>query len=152
MAPFHSPIGGTVGHNNSDRFLTRLQSHAPSPLSISDEGPAPSNTGQTSNPQAECRAPPRSFRGNTVSRSFLGRRDANEQPTPTTAPGQSYAGMAEPPPLESDPGMSRPPRYTSPNSDAETAHQDLTTLVDQCASPDTRGSAHNSQDGDSSTC
>src|SRR5271156_6406794 len=97
MAPFHSPIGGTVGHNNSGRFLTR---HAPSPLSTSDEDPTPSNTGQTSNPQAECRAPPHSSRG---------RRDANEQPTPTTAPGQSYAGMAEPP-LESDPGMSRRPR------------------------------------------
>ena len=152
MAPFHSPIGGTVGHNNSDRFLTRLQSHAPSPLSTSDEDPAPSNTGQTSNPQAECRALPRSSRGTIVSRSFLGRRDANEQPTPTTAAGQSYAGMAEPPPLDSDPGMSRSPQHTSPYSDAETAHQDLTRLVDQRASLDTRASAHSSEDGDSSPC
>ena len=149
MAPFHSP---TAGHNSSGRFLTRLQSHAPSPLSTSDEDPVPSNTGQTSNPQAECRAPPHPSRVTTVSRSFLGRRDADEQPTPTTAPGQSYAGMAKPPPLESDPGMSRSPQHTSPNSDAETAHQDLTRLVDQRASLDTRARAYSSEDGDSSPC
>ena len=152
MAPFHSPIGGTVGHNNNDRFSTRLQSHAPGPLSTSDENPAPSNTGQTSNPQAECRALPRSSHGTIVSHSILGRRDANEQPTSTTAAGQSYAGMAEPPPLDSDPGMSRSPQHTLPYSDAETAHQDLTRLVDQQASLDTRASAHSSEDGDSSPC
>jgi hypothetical protein len=139
MAPFHSPIGGTAGHNSSERFLTRLQSHAPSPPSTPDEDPVPSNTGHTSNPQAECKAPPHSSRGTTVSRSF--------QPTPTTAPGPSYAGMAEPPPLESDLGMSRFPQHISPNSDAETAHQDLTRLVDQRTSLDTRARAHSSEDG-----
>jgi len=152
MAPFHSPIGGTVGHNNIGRSLTRLPSHEPSPLGTSDEDPAPLNTGQTSNPQAECRALPHSSRGTTVSHSSLGHRDANEQPTPTTAPGQSYAGMAKPPPLESGPGMSRSPQHTSPNSDAETAHQDLTRLVDQPASLDTRASAYSSENGDSSPC
>ena len=149
MAPFHSPIGGTVGHNNNGQFLTRRQSHAPSPLITSDEDPAPSNTGQTSNPQAECRAPPHPSRSIITSRS---RRDANERPTPTTAPGQSYAGMVEPPPLESDPRMSRSPLHTSPNSDVETAHQDLRRLVDQQASLDTRASPHSSEDGDSSPC
>ena len=34
----------------------------------------------------------------------------------------------------------------------ETAHQDLTRLVDQRASLDTRASAHSSEDGDSSPC
>jgi hypothetical protein len=152
MAPFHSPFGGTAGHNNGGRFLTRLQSRAPSPQGKSDRDPAPSNTSQTSNPQAECRAQPHSSRGTTVSRSLLGRRDAGERLIPTTAPGRSYAGTAEPPPLESDPGMSRSPQHTSPNSDAETAHQDLTRLVDQWASFDTRASAHSSEDGDSSPC
>ena len=146
MTPFHSPIGGTAGHNSSGRFHTRLQSHAPSPLSTSDEDPVPSNTSQTSNPQAECRAPPHSSRGTPVSRSFL------EQPTPTTAFGQSYAGMTKPSPPESDLGMSRSPQHTSPNSDAETAHQDLTRLVHQRASLDTRARAHRSEDGDSSPC
>jgi hypothetical protein len=149
MAPFHSPISGAAGHNSSGRFLTRLQSHAPTPPSTSDEDPVLSNTGETSNPQAECSAPPYSSRGTTVPRSSLGRRHANEQLPLITAPGQSYAGMAEPPPLESDPGMSRSPQYTSPNSDAEIAHQDLTRLVDQQASLDTRARAHSPEDGDS---
>jgi hypothetical protein len=148
MALFHSPTGGTAGHNGSGRFLARPQSHTPSPPSTSNEDPVPSNTSQTSNPQAECRAPPHPSRGTTVPHAFLGRRHADEQPTPITAPEQSYAGMAEPP-LESDPGMSRSPQHTSPNSDAETAHQDLTRLVDQRASLDTRARAHSSEDGDS---
>jgi hypothetical protein len=150
MAPFHSPFGGTAGHNSSGRTLTRLQNHAPSRLSTSDEDRAQSNTGQPSNPQAECSVPSHSSRGMTVSRFLLGRRDANEQPPPTTATGQSYAGMAKPPPLKSDPGLSCSPQRTSPNYDGKMARQDLERLLAQPTSLDTRAGTHSSEAGDSS--
>src|SRR6266516_5129495 len=101
MASSNCPTAGTAGHGSSGRSLTRLQSHAPSHLSASDED----STG--SNPRAKCKDPLHS-QPIAVS-TFFGHCNANEQPPPTTAPGPSYAGMVEPHPLESEPGLSPSP-------------------------------------------
>lgn len=151
MAPFNSSPAGNAGHRNSGRSLTRVRNQAPSRHpSATNEDPAPSNTGRNSNPRAECNDQRHSSRRFTVLRFFLWRRNANEHHSPTTASGQSYAGMTEPPPLESDARLSRSPQQTSPNSDTETACQDLTRLLDLRTSLDIRASTHSSEDGDSS--
>jgi hypothetical protein len=151
MAPFHLYTVGTAGHWSRGRFLTRLQTHAPSRNSVSSGRPQPASANHLSSPQIERIDQPRSLLGTLLSRFRHGRHDVNEQPNPTTDRGQTDAGKAAAPaPPDSEPKPSLIPHQTSWNCETETACQDLAQLVDPRSS-DTRASASSREDGEDSS-
>jgi hypothetical protein len=146
MAPFHPSTGGTAGQRSGGRDLARLQTHPSSPMSVSDENAPQPSTNHPSNLRAESNDAPRSSLGPVLSLLHLGRRGKRGQPIPTANPSQIDAGMAEPTPLESEPG---PPLFTQQDpqsSDTEMELQDVTWLVHQLASSDTRARGRSSDD------
>jgi hypothetical protein len=153
MAPFHPPTSGTAGHRRGGRLLTRLRTHNANRSSVSNEDAPEFSASHSPNPRAESNDTPRSSLGTLLSRFHVGRRDANEQPNPTTKSSQTDAGMVEHAPLESEPEPSRSPQQTSQNADTktETTPQPLSWLVDQLASSDTRAGASSSEHEDSSS-
>jgi hypothetical protein len=150
MAPFHTPTGGTAGRRSGGRLLMLLRTHAPSRSSVSDEDTLQSSTSHSSNPRTESNSAARSSLVTILSRFRVGRRGANEQPTPATNPGQTNGGMVEGAHLETEPEPSRSTQQTSQKSDTETSRQPLSWFVDELASPDTRASPSGSGEDSSS--
>ena len=151
MAPFHPYTVGTAGHWSRGRFLTRLQTYAPSRNSVSNGHPQPASANYLSNPQTERIDAPRSPLGTLLSRFRQGRHGVNEQPNPITDRGQTDAGKAvATAPPDSEPKPSLIPHQTSRNCETETACQDLAQLVDPRSS-DTRASASSREDGEDSS-
>ena len=147
MAPFHPSTHQTAGHRSSGRFLTRLQSRSPNLTNISDEHPSQTNPGDTLNSCAEGTNIHYSPLGHFLSRFHLG-RGAKDQPNPTRNSSQTYAGTAEPSPLESEQKRLRSPQQTSQNRDVKPVRRDLVWLRKQLASHDTGASARSSEDKD----
>jgi hypothetical protein len=148
MANFNTPNGGAAESRSSGQFLRLRQSRTLTSISISQVDPPLSSANHASNNRTRSNDEPLSPLAIILSCFHLVRRSVKGQSTATTNPARTYAGTAEPSPLESETRLWCSLQQTSRHPNAETARHNLVWFRNQLASPDTRTGAYSSDDDD----
>lgn len=146
MAAFNTSTGGAAGSRSGGRSPMLRQSRTPTSVSISEVDPPHSSPNRASNTRTRSNDAPLSPLAIILSCFHLRRRGVKGQLTTTTYLARTYAGTAEPSPLESEARPWSSPQQTSRHSDAETAPHNLLWFRNQLASPNTRAGAYSSDD------
>jgi hypothetical protein len=148
MANFNTPTGGAAESRSGGRFPRLRQSRTPTSIGISKVDPLHSSANHASNTCTRSNDEPLSPLAIILSCFHLVRRSVKGQSTATTNPARTYAGTAEPSPLESETRTWCSLQQTSRHPNAETARHNLVWFRNQLASPDTRTDAYSSDDDD----